>query len=347
MKSLAFLFFPLTLSWCFSISVAAQNVNPPRKNVAILLFEGVEIIDYTGPYEVLGAAGMEVFTVSQDGKLLRTGMNMQVTPNYAFENCPEFDILVLPGGGSSIPGGSGVGKVLANSVMMDWVKKKSAEASYVMSVCNGAFILAHAGLLDGQEATTFWRMIPALDSLFPGANVVSDKRFTDNGKIITTAGLTSGIDGAFHLVEKLSSRGRAQHLALGLEYNWQPNGDFARAALADKHLRFWFPDDGKSESLSREGTREQWESKWRIWDVSAEKFFAGVNASIEKKNTWTTPHVEWQKDDSQPSIPLKSVWKFQDEHEHWWRGIVAITPIEGSNDAHIFSISVEKVKPNK
>lgn len=342
MKSSAVSFAMLLAGWLFTTSGLAQNPGTPPYKVAILLFDNVEIIDYTGPYEVLGAAGLDVFTVSQDGKMLKTAMNMLVTPHYSIDSCPAFDILLIPGGGSSLPGKAGVGSIIANPVMMNWVKEKTAAAKHVMSVCNGAFILAHAGLLDGLEATTFWRAIPDLDTLLPNTKVVSDKRFTDNGKIITTAGLTSGIDGAFHLVEKLFGRGQAQTKALGLEYNWQPEANYARAALADKHMHFWLTDEGNAETLSREGNREHWQSKWRVTDLPAEKLFASTNESILKNNVWTTPHVIWQKAEKQPSEPYQSLWKFQDENGDWWNGVVSVTHVNGKNDDNILSIRVSK-----
>lgn len=343
MKSfnLRFIKITLLLSALISTSLTAQN-KPSGLKVAILLFEGVQIIDYTGPYEVLGAAGMDVFTVSHDGKMLKTNMDMQVTPNYSFDNCPAFDILLLPGGGSSSPGHKGVGQVTGSEQMMEWVKEKCASSSHVMTVCNGAFILAYAGLLDGQEVTTYWRAIPGLDTMLPNAKVVSDKRFTDNGKIITTAGLTSGIDGAFHLVEKIYGRGQAQTEALGLEYNWQPDANFARAALADKHMHFWLPDIGKSEIVSRQGDRVKWESLWHVWDVPAEKLLESVNANIKAHKIWTTPHVKWEH--VKNSSGTRSEWKFYDDHREKWRGVVSIIPVSGKEDDQILSIRVYKEK---
>ncbi len=306
-----------------------------------MLYEGVEIIDFTGPFEVLMAARMKVFTMSPDGNLLSTNMGLQVKPDYGLSTCPPFDVLLVPGGDIGEIGKSGI---LGDTAAMNWVKTKAGEAKYVMSVCNGAFILAHNGLLDGLEVTTYWRAIPDLDSLLPNAAVVSDKRFTDNGKIITTAGLTSGMDGAFHLVEKLLGKGQAQTTALNLEYNWQPDANFARAALADRHMHFWLSDEGQAETLSREGTRDEWESRWHVWELSAQSLFDSVNQSIAEQKVWTKPHVRWQKSKKQPELPYHSHWEFQDENGAWWDGIVSITETLGKKDDSTLSIRVSKRK---
>ena len=105
-----------------------------------------------------------------------------------------------------------------------------------MSVCNGAFILASAGLLDGLSATTTNGNIPRLRTQFPKINVVEDRRYVDNGKIITAAGLSAGIDGALHVVELLMGKGAAEQTALVEEYDWHGNSRFVRASLADHVL---------------------------------------------------------------------------------------------------------------
>ncbi len=198
-----------------------------RKSVAILIFDGVEIIDYTGPYEVFGAAGFDVYTVSEKPDFVTTSMGMKVIPNYTFDTYPKADIVVVPGGG-----------VLAtqkNPLVLKWVRDSAEKAEIVLSVCNGAFILAKAGLLNGLTATTTARLIDGLASAAPNIKVVHDQRFVDNGKIITAGGLFSGIDGAIHVVSRVLGSGNAQALALEMEYNWDPEAGFVRPALADKY----------------------------------------------------------------------------------------------------------------
>jgi len=132
-------------------------------------------------------------------------------------------------------------------------------STYVMSVCTGAFILAKADLLNGLTATTVRGGIDRLATVFPNIKVVYDKRYVDNGKIITTAGLSSGIDGALYLVSKTLGKAAAQQIALGIEYNWDPDAKFARAAYADRYLPNFQGLDGGIVSI--DGDTEHWEVK--------------------------------------------------------------------------------------
>ena len=206
-----------------------------ERNVAILIFPGVQIIDYTGPYEVLGHASVNgqrafrIYTVSETTDPITTAMGMTVVPAFAFDRAPKADVLVVPGGG--------VDPHLENPAYLRWLRASAKDAEVVLSVCNGAFFLAKAGLLDGLEATTFAGLIEELKTAAPKTKVVSDRRFVDNGKIVTAAGLSSGIDGALHVIEKLYGKGAAQVAAVGMEYDWRPDSGWARASLADRHLR--------------------------------------------------------------------------------------------------------------
>src|SRR5207244_3534670 len=156
---------------------------------------------------------------------------------------------------------------LDNPKVLAWIRAKAADAKVVLSVCNGAFLLAKAGLLDGLQATTFAPLIDELRAAAPQTKVVSDKRYVDNGKIVTSAGLSSGLDGALHVVEKLLGRGRAQLVATGLEYDWDPESRYVRAALADKYLRAAYrvlEDLPDAQPLRHEGGRDQWQDEWTV-----------------------------------------------------------------------------------
>jgi transcriptional regulator GlxA family with amidase domain len=176
-----------------------QAAAEKRLRLAVLLFDGVQIIDYTGPWEVFGHASIhnrpafEIYSVSQTAAPLTTNMGMSVNPTYTFANAPAPDVILLPGGN--------VRPQLSNTAVLAWIQDSSRKARVVFSVCNGAFFLAKAGLLDGLEATTFAHLIPQLKEAAPKARIVSDRRFVDNGKIVTAAGLSSGIDGALHVIE--------------------------------------------------------------------------------------------------------------------------------------------------
>jgi putative intracellular protease/amidase/DNA-directed RNA polymerase subunit RPC12/RpoP len=154
--------------------------------VAILLFDGVEIIDYSGPWEVFGAANFAVHTVAAGTGPIKTVFGQKVIPDYTLENSPHADILLIPGGGISKP--------LNDSRVIGWIQSRAKESRYVVSVCNGAFILAKAGLLDGLSATTTRGLIGRLAKTALQTKVVHDQRYVDNGKVITTGGLSAGID---------------------------------------------------------------------------------------------------------------------------------------------------------
>jgi putative intracellular protease/amidase len=286
--------------------------NAARRDVAILLFEGVQIIDYTGPYEVFGhvwtpdGPAFRTYTVAEKAGPITTAMGMSVNPRYTFANAPKPDVLILPGGG--------VPPHLDNPAVMAWVKEASKDAEVVLSVCNGAFFLAKAGLLDGLEATTFAGLIDDLREAAPKARIVDDKRWVDNGKIITTAGLSSGIDGSLHVIEKLMGRGYAQRAALGMEYNWQPELNWARAALPDRLVRVDTPRDLPVEPLLTEGTTDRWEKQWSVvTDKSPADFQKQVNGLLETSNKW--------------SRESNGDWTFKDDQGRAWNGTAAVEPL--------------------
>jgi transcriptional regulator GlxA family with amidase domain len=197
-----------------------------HRTAAILVFDGVQVIDYAAPYEVLGQAGFQVVTVGPTRAPVTAAMGQKLIPSYCFDDAPAAGVVVLPGGDVNTP----------DTRVIDWVRARTAKADVVLSVCNGAFWLAKAGLLDGLTATTFYRLIEGLQDAAPKCHVVRDRRFVDNGKIVTSAGLTSGMDGALHVVDKLLGREKAREVALNLEYDWDPNSKYARASLADRYL---------------------------------------------------------------------------------------------------------------
>ncbi len=185
-----------------------------RKKVAILIFDGVQIIDFTGPYEVFTSA-YEVYTVAKSLETISTNGELSVNPAYNFENFPEPDILLVPGGQ--------VLQTQNDPVVQQWLQETVKKSDYVLSVCNGAFILAKAGLLNGLTATTTRPLIEGLALSGPNIKVVHNKRFVDNGKIITSGGLSAGIDAALHVVAKIDGKKRAEGIAYGLEYDWRQN----------------------------------------------------------------------------------------------------------------------------
>ena len=189
-----------------------------KRNVAIFIHEGVELLDFAGPGEVFVAAGrsgaFNVYTVAASPEQIVSQGFVTVKPQYTFANCPTPDIIILPGGNTSIP--------LSNVEVIEWVKKSSRNAEVVMSVCTGAFLLAKAGLLDGLEATTHWGSIESLKQNAPRATVRENRRFVDNGRIVTAAGVSAGIDASLHVVDRLLGRESASKTARYMEYKWEP-----------------------------------------------------------------------------------------------------------------------------
>jgi transcriptional regulator GlxA family with amidase domain len=182
-----------------------QARNPPT--VAILLFEGVELLDFAGPAEVFGVAGegksFRVVTVGEATEPVRAMGGVIVKPEFTTRDAPKADVVVVPGG--NVRGLGQAGRA--------WLRQAARDADIVMSVCMGAFLLADAGLLDGIEATTHGWGIDGLRRAAPKCKVVTGRRFVDSGKVITTAGVTAGIDGALHVVERIYGKDAAKWTA--------------------------------------------------------------------------------------------------------------------------------------
>jgi transcriptional regulator GlxA family with amidase domain len=205
---------------------AKQN-QPPRKNVAILVFDGMEILDFAGPSEVFAVApGYTVYTVAVSAEPVSSQGFVKITPNYTLANCPAPDIVVVPGGSTD--------PLLQSKPLVDWIQACATRANVLLSVCTGAALFGKAGLLDGKQATTFHSYIDALQKANPKAKVLRNTRFVDNGQIITTAGISAGIDGALHVVANLQGEEVARQTAQHMEYDkWQPRqGLVVKAAHA-------------------------------------------------------------------------------------------------------------------
>lgn len=278
--SLLLLLLPLS-AWA-----AHAPHSKPEVRVGIVLFDGVQIIDFAGPYEVFGTAGFGVTTVSADGKPVKTAMGLTVTPDTSFADAPAFDVLLVPGGD--------VDAAQKNTEVLDFIRTRSVPSRYVLSVCTGAFILGATGLLDGLKATTFRPAIEGLATEFPKIDVISDVRWADNGKFITAAGLSSGIDAALHVVEKVRGEQSARGTALHLEYDWQREHGFVRSKMADRYFPKQFstvvawPKDIKFEGLISVGDARQWRSRYRVTTAtSADALSKLIDAGVVKAGGWT------------------------------------------------------------
>lgn len=297
-------------------------------NVAILLFDGVQIIDYTGPYEVFGQAAYQVFTVAAGPGPVTTTMGMQVMPAYTLDSAPPAEVVVIPGGS--------VDAAVNDPRIQAWIRARAATATHVLTVCNGAFILAKTGLLDGLTATTFYDLIPQLREEAPRVRVVADQRFVDNGKIITTAGLSSGIDGSLHVVERLRGKGRAQQVALNMEYDWRPDAAYARAALADAELRRLFgrrlavevPAGGTMKVLDTQGTRDRWQVRWEV----------ATPAPLAELRMKLAEHLQ----DSGWTARAAGKWSYTGADRRPWTAEVDLQPLAGKPGQYTLEIRVER-----
>jgi transcriptional regulator GlxA family with amidase domain len=202
-----------------------------RWNVGILIFDGVEVLDFAGPFEVFSRTRLEpgpqsrrsedtapfrVFTVAKSREAVSTTGDLRVIPHHAFADAPRIDLLVVPGGWGTRP-------LLEDGETLDWIRRMAAAARRVTSVCTGSLLYAKAGLLDGKRATTHWGALDLLESLNAGVKVERASRVVDDG-IITSAGVASGIDMAFYMVETLFGRAVADETAHYIEYRRLPTG---------------------------------------------------------------------------------------------------------------------------
>jgi len=315
-------------------TASAPSPSPARKRVAILIFEGVQIIDYTGPYEVFGQGGFDVYTVAESNAMITTAMGMKVTPEHTFADAPAPDVLVVPGGD--------VNSALRSPSTMAWVKRESGLAGRTMSVCNGAFILASAGLLDGLGATTYFPMIPDLRAQFPEVKVVSDQRYVDNGRIITTAGLSSGIDGALHVVAEIQGLGRAQRVALNMEYGWNPESGFVRGRMADRVIpRLDLDDVGRWTIARTEGTTDRWTIEVKgSSDLGASDLMDRVGRRLVEEAHWTGTSSKAAVD-APASVP-RNRFTFSDHDGGRWNGALSVRP--GASQPREFTLTIEVSK---
>jgi transcriptional regulator GlxA family with amidase domain len=195
------------------------------RNVAILIFDEVEVLDFCGPFEVFSVTGrrdnlnpFNVYTVAEKGQPILARNHLSVNPGYTIKDCPQPDILV-------VPGGLGTRKEMHNSILIDWIRSSSQKAELILSVCTGALLLAKAGLLEGLAATTHHGAIELLEKVAPHTTIQANKRIVDNGRIIVSAGISAGIDMSLYVVAKLLGKEQALETAQYMEYDWNVGPD--------------------------------------------------------------------------------------------------------------------------
>jgi len=189
-----------------------------RRNVVILLFDEVEVLDFAGPFEVFAVTdsirsneAFKVVTVALNPGTVRARNGLKVIPDYTVGDCPQPHILIVPGGWGTRP-------LLGNAALLEWIRNRSRAAEVTMSVCTGSLLLAKAGLLDGMQITTHHSAIEMLRELAPKSTVNPNARFHDNGSVLTSAGISAGIDCSLHLVGRLLGDEVAAATASHMEY---------------------------------------------------------------------------------------------------------------------------------
>jgi transcriptional regulator GlxA family with amidase domain len=196
--------------------------------VGIFIFDDIEVLDLGGSFEVFAVASrvkarlepgsqppFHVFTVGQTSEPIRARGGLVITPNFTFADHPAIDLLIIPGGVVSTE--------LGNEHVIFWIAATAAQAKIVASVCTGACLLAKTGLLDGKRATTHWSDIDDMRSMFSQVTVEEDVRWVEQGNIITSAGISAGMDMSLHLVSRLESETLALATARQMDYRWTRN----------------------------------------------------------------------------------------------------------------------------
>jgi transcriptional regulator GlxA family with amidase domain len=211
----------VALAACLAAPALAMPKPKRLESVAFLVVDGVYNTELTAPMDILQHVRFhseddwpETFLVSQDGKPVRSFEGLVITPDYSFSTAPPIDVLVVASAQHSMD------TDLENEVLMDWVRKTGKKAKFIMSLCDGAFVLAQAGLLDGVQATTFPSDQERFARTFPRIDVIRGVSFVDAGKALTSVGGAKSFDVAFWLVERVYGAKVAEGIGRGLVVDW-------------------------------------------------------------------------------------------------------------------------------
>lgn len=196
------------------------------RTVGLYLYDDVEVLDFAGPFEVFSTASrvarrrrpeapapFRVVTVARHGGPVRARAGLPVLPEATLAEHPPLDVLIVPGGDERAE--------RDRPELMRWLRAQAAQVEVLASVCTGAFLLAGAGLLDGRRVTTHWEDVAELATAFPALEVVDTGRWVDGGDILTSAGISAGIDMSLHLVARLADAKLAMATARQMDYHWQ------------------------------------------------------------------------------------------------------------------------------
>jgi transcriptional regulator GlxA family with amidase domain len=194
-----------------------------RTSVGILVFPEVEVLDFAGPFEVFSVTRLdevtryesvspfEVFLVAESREPVVATGGLRLLPEHDFESCPPLDVLV-------VPGGLGTRVQVDNVRLIPWIRAEAGRVGTLTSVCTGSFLLAEAGLLDGLRATTHWRSLDRMEVTYPRVRVKREAHVVDQGRLLTSAGISAGIDMALRVVARFHGEGVARATARHMEY---------------------------------------------------------------------------------------------------------------------------------
>lgn len=192
------------------------------KHIGFVLFDGVEELDWAGPWEVLATwarlcphDGYAVCTLAPTDGPIHCANGLRVLADHTWDTAPPIDVLVYPGG-------MGTDAQMGDESVRAFVRGVAGRGALMTSVCTGSLVYADAGLLDGRPATSHWAALEDLAALGTGIQVRADERFVDDGEVVTAAGVSAGIDMALHLVARLHSPERARQLRRHIQYDPQP-----------------------------------------------------------------------------------------------------------------------------
>jgi putative intracellular protease/amidase len=291
-----------------------------RPRVAILVFDDVQVIDFSVPFEVFTRFNIDrVFLVSKDGAPITTWRGLHVTPDYSFADSPVPDVLVVPGGDT--------GPSRRDPDVIAWIRSTSSKAQHVLSICTGASLLAEAGLLDGLPATTFFERQDALQQAVPSAQIVRDRLVVDAGKIVTAAG--TGLEGALYVMGKLHGPAWQHMIALHMEaaVGDDPLPATTRSQLADLNIPSVLFDSipwREATFLDYAGDLVSWHMAWRYQPVEP------LSQTVTHIKAGLASDANWQLlSDENPGDEWHARWSFTGQDGLPWLGVVDITSGEG------------------
>jgi cyclohexyl-isocyanide hydratase len=193
--------------------------------IGFLIFQNVTQLDFTAPFEVFARMpDAEVLLISKDMNPVISDKGLAILPTHTFENCPQLDLICVPGGG-------GVNQVIEDEISLNFLKQQAQKAQYITSVCTGSLVLAVAGLLDGYKATTHWLSIDLLRR-FKQIEVIEERVVKDRNRF-TGGGVTAGIDFALTVAAEIYGENIAKEIQLMIEYNPQPPFQSGSPRLVD------------------------------------------------------------------------------------------------------------------